>query len=103
MKLVTKELLETLPKFESTDGMDIRPVKIKFFHPLSNWRWYAVEGELQSNGDVLFFGLVEGFEKEWGYFSLSELQSVQGDAVVERDLYFNNYSITTDGTLIKSN
>lgn len=37
-----------------------------------------------------FFGLVDGFEKELGYFSLSELESVKGPLglKIERDLYF---------------
>jgi len=40
------------------------------------------------DGDT-FFGLVDGFELEWGDFSLSELQSVKGYANIgiERDLY----------------
>jgi hypothetical protein len=40
--------------------------------------------------DVIFFGLVDGFEKELGYFSLSELSSVRGKSglKIERDRYF---------------
>lgn len=39
--------------------------------------------------DVIFFGLVEGFDDEWGYFALSELKSIrlQFGLGVERDLY----------------
>ncbi len=62
------------------------PVIVKFFTPTSNWTWYATEFE----GDDLFFGLVDGFEKEIGYFSLSALKSLHGtygDAI-ERDLCF---------------
>jgi len=38
----------------------------------------------------IFFGLVDGFEKELGYFSLSELENLRGPfgLKVERDLYF---------------
>ena len=38
----------------------------------------------------MFFGLVCGMERELGYFSLAELQSVRGPLGlrVERDLYF---------------
>ncbi len=37
--------------------------------------WFATEGEAIEN-DFLFYGYVVGFEREWGYFSLSELESV---------------------------
>jgi len=37
-----------------------------------------------------FFGLVKGFEEEFGYFTLSELEGVTGPMglKIERDLYF---------------
>jgi len=39
---------------------------------------------------LLFFGYVIGHEEEWGYFLLSELESVRGPGglTIERDLYF---------------
>jgi hypothetical protein len=42
----------------------------------------------------LFFGLVEGLETEWGYFSLSELQSIRGPGGIriERDKFFDPIS-----------
>lgn len=62
-------------------------VYVKFFVPWGNWTWYAYEFD----GEDTFFGWVVGFEKELGYFSLSELQSVTGPAglKIERDLYFD--------------
>ena len=38
----------------------------------------------------MFFGLVDGFEKELGYFSLAELEAVRGPLglPIERDLYW---------------
>ena len=59
---------------------------VKFFTPDSNWTWYASEFD----GEDIFYGLVIGFEVEFGYFSLSELQSVHGPLglPIERDLYF---------------
>lgn len=38
----------------------------------------------------LCFGWVEGFEKEWGYFSLDELAEARGPLglPIERDLHF---------------
>lgn len=47
------------------------------------------EGE-QEGDDFIFFGFVIGHEEEWGYFSLSELQSINVRGLtVERDLYFD--------------
>ena len=47
---------------------------VKFFTPDGSWTWYASEFD----GDDLFYGLVDGFELEYGYFRLSELQEAQG-------------------------
>ena len=59
---------------------------VKYFTPWSNWTWYALEFD---GGDT-FFGYVDGFEREFGYFSLSELYSVHGPGGlrIERDLSF---------------
>ena len=87
MKLLTKELLEKLPKLYTQEekGLDAVAV-VKFFTPDSNWTWYATEFD----GEDTFFGLVEGIEKELGYFRLSELKSIRGTLglPIERDLYF---------------
>jgi hypothetical protein len=42
------------------------------------------------DGEDTFFGLVEGQEKELGYFSLAELSSVRGPMglAIERDLHW---------------
>jgi hypothetical protein len=88
MKLLTKELKSKLPKLYETENIPLeeKTAIVKFFTPDSSWTWYAVEWD----NDGLFFGLVDGFEKEWGYFSLSELESVRGHfgLPIERDLYF---------------
>jgi hypothetical protein len=89
MKLLTEEIRAALPPLGSTEGkgMDARII-VKFFTPTSSWTWYATEFD----GEDLFFGLVDGLEKEFGYFSLSELESVSGPLGVgiERDLYFGD-------------
>ncbi len=87
MVLLTKEVLKKLPPLYSQEekGLDAVAV-VKFFTPDSNWTWYATEFD----GEDLFFGLVDGFEKEIGYFRLSELKSVKGTLglPIERDMYF---------------
>ena len=82
MKLLTKENLKALPALDKGDGT----AHVKFFTPDSNWTWYACEFD----GDDLFFGLVDGFEKEIGYFSLAELKSVRGGLglPIERDKWW---------------
>jgi hypothetical protein len=55
----------------------------------------VTEGSEQE-GDFLFFGFVVGLESEFGYFLLSELESVrtQLGLQVERDLYFTEGKLT---------
>ena len=96
MKLLPKEIRETLPPLYSQDGKGGKAVvHVKYFTPSSSWTWYATEGEpvLDESGkevDFKFFGLVDGHEKELGYFVLSELEEVRGPMglPIERDLHF---------------
>ncbi|MFA0888146.1 MAG: DUF2958 domain-containing protein [Synergistales bacterium] len=92
MKLLTKSILQKLPRLYSTENTPLegKTAVCKFFTPDSNWTWYALEGEKQKDGDFLFFGWVVGLEKEFGYFSLRELESARGPLglPIERDLCF---------------
>ena len=79
--------------------------------PDGSWTWYVIEGSTREKSgcgfgencnhrplkeydperdDVLFYGYVDGLEREYGYFSLSELESVRGllGLPVERDMWF---------------
>ena len=89
MELLTKELRSLLPPLYSQENNPTPVAIVKFFTPDSNWTWYATEGS-QEGEDFIFFGYVCGLENEWGYFSLSELQSARGPLglPIERDLYF---------------
>ena len=82
MKLLTAENLKQLPPL----GSESKTAYVKFFTPDSSWAWYATEYD----GKNMFFGLVDGFEKELGYFTLSELKEVRGKMglPVERDRHF---------------
>ena len=90
MKLLTKEISETFKKIGSQEKVPAgeKICVVKFFDPTGSWTWYATEFD----GKDIFFGLVDGFELEWGTFSLSELQSVTGrfGLGIERDLYIGN-------------
>jgi len=94
MKLLTKEIRKNLPKLYSQENVKDPLVQVKFFHPMSDWTWYATEGQpvLDDDGnevDFTFFGAVDGFEFELGYFSLAELESVKVRGLgIERDKFF---------------
>ena len=95
MKLLTDELRARLPRLYSQEAEPEPMVFAKFFLPGTGWTWYVTEGSEQE-GDFLFFGFVVGLESEFGYFLLSELESVrtpQGLAV-ERDLSFREGKLT---------
>ena len=89
MELLTEEPRRNLPALYAQEGNPDPVVHIKFFTPDSNWTWYATEGSAEED-DFIFFGYVIGFEREWGYFSLSELTESRGPMglPIERDLYF---------------
>ena len=89
MKLLTKQLRETLPSLYSQENTKDPTVHCKFFTPDSNWTWFVTEGS-QQDDDFLCFGYVIGLEEEWGYFSISEMESVRGPMglPIERDLHF---------------
>ncbi len=92
MELLPKEVRENLPELYANEEVGLAAqALVKYFTPDSNWTWYASE----FNGDDIFFGLVIGFEAEFGYFSLSELESVRGPLglPIERDLHFKPKSL----------
>lgn len=96
MRLLTEELRRRLPRIYSQQDEADPMVYTKFFLPGSGWTWYVTEGE-EREGDFLFFGFVVGLESEFGYFLLSELESVRSlffHLPVERDLYFQEGRLT---------
>lgn len=86
MKLIPKELTNRLPSLYATEGDSDPMVQCMFFFPCSSWEWYGIEFD----GTDIFFGLVNGFEVELGYFSLSELRKTQDSCgmPIERDRSF---------------
>lgn len=88
MELLPKELRENLPKLYAQEGIDDPVVHIKFFFPAADWTWFVTEGQTEGE-DFTFFGYVIGIEREWGYFSLHELEEINVyHLTVERDLFF---------------
>ena len=86
MKMLTAQNRKDLPGLYSQEDSPDPVIHVKFFTPDSNWTWYATEFD----GIDTFFGLVDGHERELGYFSLSELEKVRGPygLKIERDLHF---------------
>lgn len=87
MQLLTTQLRAQLPDLYAQDGKGGNAiVHVKFFTPDSSWTWLGTEFD----GDDTFFGLVDGHEREFGYFSLSELEKVRGPMglPIERDLHW---------------
>src|ERR1700730_11624429 len=95
MKLLSDELRARLPPLYSQEAESEPMVHAKFFLPGTGWTWYVTEGSQQGE-DFLFFGFVVGLESEFGYFLLSELESVRTplDLAVERDLSFREGKLT---------
>lgn len=97
MKLLTEEIKKTLIA-KGIEHKKDRTFVCKFFDPCGSWTWYVAEGRETADGDWSFYGLVHGFEKEWGYFLLSELESVTGalGLGIERDIYFQPKSMAEE-------
>jgi len=87
MDLLPEGARRKLPRLYAQEKLGAEAVAyVKYFTPDSSWTWYATEFD----GQDTFFGLVDGFEKELGYFSLSELREARGPLGfhIERDLYW---------------
>lgn len=111
MKLLTAEIKKKLPPLYSQENKkpEETPIVVKFFDPAGSWNWYVTEGSpVNEDGkvleswndpamhDVLFFGMVHGFEVEAGYFCLNELQSARSGPFklgIERDMYFGKHTL----------
>lgn len=63
-----------LPSIEEADSQD-NPLAIAHF---SNgaWDWFVIGGKELDNGDFYLYGLVNGYDKELGMFTLKQIQSV---------------------------
>jgi len=94
MKLLTKEIAATLPALYSQENVTDPIVRVKFFAPWNQWKWYATEYDPTEG---LFFGLVVGQETELGYFSLAEISECRGPhgLIIERDIYFQPAPLST--------
>ena len=96
--LMTKELGNKVAGLGQTqnlsaDELDDYVPLVKLFTPTSGWTWYIMEWD-EKSGEC--FGLAQGFEQEFGYFSLPELADVRVMGImpaVERDIYWKPEAI----------
>ena len=87
-RLLDDALRASLPKLCQQSDIADPTVFAKFFFPASGWTWFVTEGQQEAD-DFQFYGHVIGFESEWGYFRLRELEGVEVSGLrVERDLHF---------------
>ena len=61
-----------IPKLYETEEQKDPIAHIKLF--IDGWTWYVIE--IDKSDYNTCYGLVDGFEQELGYFSLSELESI---------------------------
>lgn len=87
MKLLPKYISKKIPALYSQEHNKDPVVHAKIFDPLSNWTWFVIEFD----GHDQCFGLVNGLDLEWGYFTLSELERVRNrwGIKLERDMHFS--------------
>ena len=86
MELMTKELAESIPQIHAQRHEQDPIVYVKFVSSWMNWIWYVTEFD----GKDFCFGFVQGDYDEWGYFSISELESITGPKgqKIVREAYF---------------
>ncbi len=85
-QLLPPDILTQLPGLGEAYNQENPLAVVKFFYPDFSWTWYGIEFD----GKDLFYGLVDGFELEYGSFLLSELMKNRGQRgmEIERDFYF---------------
>ncbi len=79
---------QVAPPLYATEGEGDPVALVHYFSPLNGWDWYLTEYD-PATGEA--FGLVRGFETEWGYFSVREMEELnrsRGFNAVERDERF---------------
>ena len=74
MKLITKEIRKKTPCIYGTENEKDKIATAKFFNPCGVGTWYLVE--LDEDEDQAF-GFVDLHEREYGYFSIKELENIK--------------------------
>lgn len=83
--LMPSEILKNVPEIYGQEDAAFadKVVHAAYIIPFkSSWTWYLTEYDKQT-GDG--FGLVVGYEPEWGYFRLSELKDLGAERLILED------------------
>lgn len=77
---------------EAGDNLDAI-ARVKLFDPNSSWTWYLAGYDPDTR---IAWGLVDGFDHEYGSIDMAELTAVRGrlGLPVERDLYWQPRRLT---------
>ena len=65
------EIIKNMPKSSETEGQGKEAIAILHYFTAS-WDWYITEKDMKEE-QLQAFGLVSGFEKEYGYISIKEI------------------------------
>jgi hypothetical protein len=65
------EIIKNMPKTYETDGQGKEAIATLHYFTAS-WDWYITEKDMGEE-QLQAFGLVSGFEKEYGYISIKEI------------------------------
>ncbi|MFQ5382211.1 MAG: DUF2958 domain-containing protein [Dehalococcoidia bacterium] len=78
---------DCLPSTEDAADQPAPMARVKLFDPTGSWTWYIAGYDPE---DRIAWGLVDGFEQEFGSFHMAELVAVRGalGLPLERDLYW---------------
>ena len=82
--LIPNEQLQSIPELYASTILKDPICRFKIFLPNSNWTWYIIE--IDKSDYNTCYGLVDGFEQELGYFSLSELESISDSYGLKAEL-----------------
>lgn len=66
-----KDLLKNAAELYTQDGKGKKAVVYLVLEGINGWKWYITEYNKKEN---IAFGYVQGFEEEWGYISIEELE-----------------------------
>lgn len=84
----SREQLAELPKLYETDGIDCKDKMIRLHFFIGGCDWYVTEFD----GQNTFFGfanLNDPQNAEWGYFTLSELDTINIHGIeIDNDLHW---------------
>ena len=92
MGTIPQEILRELPVYLATDYLpwEMKTARARLFSPLNGWSWYLVEAD----PDGYCFGLVFGWESEWGPWTLQEIAEVNR-SIPGAVLYDETFTPTT--------